>query len=78
MEIDQLMKEMMNDPDWEKEILDRYYVDSCGECSGCGPKNMSDALCNCVRCGKPLVLIADLIEYSCPYCGFEWEILEGE
>jgi len=63
------------------ETLDRAcgnFEDECGSCSGCHSDSMIDSVHNCVKCGQALVLSPDLTEYHCPYCGFEWEILESE
>ena len=41
-------------------------------------ENMSDNLYNCIKCGQALIFDPDIVEYNCPHCGFEWEIIEGE
>jgi len=80
--VEEVIKDLMEDPEWNSiasEIVDGKFNDhSCAGCDGCGSDSMMDSVCNCVKCGKPLVFGPNILEYNCPHCGFEWEILEGE
>ena len=72
VEIDQVLKDMVDD------VMGGSSEGGCGGCTGCSPKSMLDSVCNCVKCGQALILSVDTINYNCPHCGFEWDILEGE
>ena len=50
----------------------------CDGCTGCDNTSLLDSLFHCVKCGRPLVLSPNTVDYSCPHCGFEWEVLNGE
>lgn len=39
--------------------------------------NMLDMIHKCIRCGEVVVPLDDF-NFECPFCGFEWEILNGE
>ena len=81
VEMDQVMKDLMEGmglEDMAQDLMDKNLGGSCDDCSECGPASMLDSICNCAKCGQALILSPDLIEYNCPHCGFEWEILDSE
>ena len=71
-EVEQLLNDLMD------ELNGSCSDHMCGGCSGCDTESMMDTICNCARCGRPMLFSPNTTEYSCPYCGFEWEVLEGE
>jgi DNA-directed RNA polymerase subunit RPC12/RpoP len=81
VEMGQVIKDLLDGMDLEdiaRDIMDKDIGGGCDGCNRWGTAPMSDSICNCARCGQALILSSDLTEYSCPHCGFEWEILDGE
>jgi len=71
VEMERIIKDILDD------FVDDVFENSCDGCGECGPTSMMDTICNCVRCGKVMVFSPDQTEYTCPYCGFEWDIIES-